>query len=400
MSVPGSIRSAELNVLWERLRERLEKRGLESRGRVRVPDLSREARLVLQSLAGKGRLAATVELRVLEVALVRLGVGHDLPSALVALGYPVSGDRAAARSERIARREAREIARAAVESWPEPWACDWIDGVIRAGLLRGLGVDEVRALVAQVRLVLARVDEVGGARVSRVDLAAQLVGSAHALDAGTRLEAVIARALRLRLGPASSRELWEQSGVHLDLTSAPVLTWRLPLMNDCALAPLAVAAAETGIPLHLSRFALEQHPARVSPGACLLVAENPRVVEAAAQARIETSVLSTNGQPSSAVLLLLEQLRRSGAELRYHGDFDTAGLAICERMTRLGLVPWRMSARDYRAALAAADAAGARLPVDSRALGPTSWDPELRCAFAEERRIVHEERLLPGLLDP
>ena len=108
-------------------------------------------------------------------------------------------------------------------------------------------------------------------------------------------------------------------------------------------------------------------------GTCASVHQAARS-EAAAQACIPTPVLSTNGQPSTTVLLLLEQLRRAGAELRYHGDFDSAGLAICERMTRLGLQPWRMN-------------------------GPTSWDPDLRAVFDRERRIVHQERLLPGLLD-
>src|SRR6185295_7283748 len=67
--------------------------------------------------------------------------------------------------------------------------------------------------------------------------------------------------------------------------------------------------------------------------------------------RSRGNVLATNGQPSSAVLLLLDQLLESGAALRYHGDFDTPGLAICERLTHRGVIPWRMTARDYCDAL-------------------------------------------------
>jgi len=89
----------------------------------------------------------------------------------------------------------------------------------------------------------------------------------------------------------------------------------------------------------------------------------------------------------------------TGADLRYHGDFDTAGFAICERMMRFGLAPWRMSTADYRAALAAADTEGALLPREIQAPGATPWDPVLQEDFGEKRRIVHQERLLPGLIE-
>jgi uncharacterized protein (TIGR02679 family) len=115
--------------------------------------------------------------------------------------------------------------------------------------------------------------------------------------------------------------------------------------------------------------------------------------------RAATPVVSTNGRPSSTVLLLLTQLRDAGAELPYHGDFDAAGLAICASLTRLGVVPWRMNAADYLAALAAADAEGAALPQDPHAPGPTPWDPALQGTLDRERRIVHQERLLPGLIE-
>lgn len=398
VSVPDSLASGELDALWERVRDRLEKSGVGNRGRLRIPELSSPGRLVLQSLIDR-RPSATLDLGVLEVGLRRLGVGDDLPTALAALNFPVSSEPAERRAERAERRRAHAAARAACDSWPEPWTQEWIDGAIRGGVLRGFHADQARALVGQVRQVLDRLEQSAAGLASRVDLAAQILGSSHALDAGTRLEAAVTRALRLKLGEDEARSLWEQAGVHLDLTSAPVLTWSLPLTGDCSLATLSTTAAACGIPLHLSRFALEQHPAQVASGTPLLVVENPRVVEAAAQARSSTPVISTNGQPSSAVLLLLAQLKESGARLYYHGDFDTPGLAICARMATLGLMPWRMNAGDYREALDAADAEGTQLPLDLMEPGPTSWDPALRDLFDRERRVVHEERLLPSLIE-
>jgi len=384
VSAPASLRSGELDALWQRVRERLEKSGLDNRGR-------------LQSLIGH-RPRAMLELGVLEAALVRLGVGDDLPGALAALGHPVSSEPAARRAERAERRRAHAVARAACASWPEPWAREWIDGVIRAGVLRGFDGEQAGALVGQVRQVLDRLELEPATRTSRVDLAARVLGSSHALDSGTRLEAAVARALRLRLGSEDSHGLWEQAGVHLDLTSAPALTWGLPLVGECGLAPLVAEATSRGVPLHLSRFALERHPVHVAPGTRLLVVENPRIVEAAAQAHSPTPVISTNGQPASTVLLLLAQLREAGAELYYHGDFDTPGLAICARMASLGLTPWRMNARDYREALEAADTEGTPLPRDPLSPGATPWDPNLRDLFDRDRRIVHQERLLPRLI--
>jgi uncharacterized protein (TIGR02679 family) len=352
----------------------------------------------LKSLVGRP-LGKTVDLGALEAGLAGLGVGNDLGSALAALGHNVSDEPARLRSERAERREARRLARAIAAEWAEPWAGEWIDEVIRAGVLRGLSVDHARDLLQHVRAILNYLEQDRPVPISRVDLAARVLGSSHALDNGTRIEAAVARALGCKLGPSDHRDLWAQAGVHLDLTSAPVLTWRLPLSDDCRLADLAAAALDRGIPLHLSRFALEAHPVLVPRGSRILVVENPRVVEAAAQMRAATPVVSTNGRPSSTVLLLLTQLRDAGAELPYHGDFDAAGLAICASLTRLGVVPWRMNAADYLAALAAADAEGAALPQDPHAPGPTPWDPALQGTLDRERRVVHQERLLPGLIE-
>jgi uncharacterized protein (TIGR02679 family) len=316
----------------------------------------------------------------------------------LALGHPVSAEPARRRAERAERKQVRRATRVIVSAWPEPWAARWIDEVIRAGILRRFSCERAEELLQNVRAVLDYLERDQSDPISRVDLAAQVLGSAHALDNGTRIEAAVTRALAFKLGPADHRDLWSRAGVHLDLTSAPALTWRLPLIDDCGIAPVATAALNAGIPLPLTRLALELHPARVTRGSRIWVVENPRVVEAAVQMRASISVVTTNGQPSSTVLLLLNQLLNAGAELRYHGDFDAAGLAICERLRRLGLVPWRMSAADYRAALSAADTQGALLPKDPDAPGPTPWDPALQREFDLERRIVHEERFLPGLL--
>ena len=397
MTAPASLRVPDLDALWLRVRRRLEARGCDSRGRLPLPPLSSSARLALKSLLGP-RVGQSVDLTALEAGLVRLGVGASLTEALAHLGHEVSAEPSRLRAARAERRQARELARATVADWPEPWAREWIDEVIRAGIFRNLEAAPARALLQSIRAVLDYLAQERPAPISRIDLAARLLGSAHALDPGTRIEAALSRALAFRLDATDRRDIWAQAGVHFDLTSAPALTWRLPLSQGCGLGPLATAALAASVPLHISRLALEAHPAAVPRGSRILVVENPRIVEAAAQRHASTPVISTNGNPSSTVLLLLSQLLASGAELRYHGDFDAAGLAICARVMALGLIPWRMSAADYLEAVASADAEGAVLPRDTRAPGPTPWEPSLQSIFAQNRRIVHQERLLSALI--
>jgi uncharacterized protein (TIGR02679 family) len=336
VTAPASLRLRELDPLWALARVRLESRGHGYRGRVPIPELSSSAKLALKSLLGRP-IGKTVDLAALEAGLTRLGIGDDLAGALCALGHDVSGEPARRRAKRAERKEVRNAARGIACAWPELWARKWIDEVIRAGILRGFDREQARGLLRQVRAVVDHLEQDRPAPISRVDLAARVLGSAHALDNGTRVEAAVARAIAFKLGPAARRDLWAQAGVHFDLTSVPALTWRLPLTDKCGLSDVAASALDAGIPLHLSRFALEAHPVDVASGSRILVVENPRIVEAAAQRLASTPIVSTNGSPSSTVLLLLTQLLEAGADLRYHGDFDTAGLAICERMMRLGL---------------------------------------------------------------
>lgn len=397
-----SLAAPDLAPVWARVRDRLERRGIDNRGRVRLPAITSTARLTLEAVTGR-RPAATIDLSALERGLRGLGLGDDLPAALAGLGHPVSDLPARRRAERAVARASREAARAEASTWPEPWATGWVDDVIRSGGLGGCDADAAVALVRSVRTVIDHLDTVAacgdGAPVSRVDLAAKLFGSAHALDAGTQLEAVTTRALAHRLGAAGARDLWERAGAHLDLTSGPVLTWRLPVAPASGLAPLVGQATSLALPIHLSQFALRTHPVAPTPGADILVVENPRIAEAAAQLGSTAAVIAANGNPSGAVRLLIDQLAAAGARLRYHGDFDAAGLAICSRMHGLGLTPWRMGVDDYLAALDAADADGVDLPLDDAEAPPTPWHPPLRQVFDSHRRIVHEERLLPGLVD-
>jgi len=98
--------------------------------------------------------------------------------------------------------------------------------------------------------------------------------------------------------------------------------------------------------------------------------------------------------PSAAQQTLLAQLAAAGARLRYHGDFDWAGLVIGNFVMReFGAEPWRFGAADYLSATAD-DRIALRgdKPVVAR------WDDRLTSAMSERRVVVHEEGVAETLM--
>jgi uncharacterized protein (TIGR02679 family) len=104
-------------------------------------------------------------------------------------------------------------------------------------------------------------------------------------------------------------------------------------------------------------------------------------------------LVCTRGQPSAAVGILLRQLAAAGARLRYHGDFDWAGIRIANTViARYGAWPWRLSAEDYLAAPRTGK------PLIGERVEP-AWDSGLAAAMRERGEAVEEECLVETLLD-
>ena len=420
-AVPESLRIPGLQPVWASARKHLDKHGPQRRGRVTLPHLDPASELALKSILG--RATGRLDLGQLESALTGLRIGDDLSDALTRLGHPPSAEAAQRRAVRARSTAAREALRGSMASWPEPWAADWAEDLVRSGLLGGLDGNDVEAMVHGVRRLLDFLDRadpqpavrarpsdwlgrhepprpVESPLTGRTELAASLFGSSHALDPGTRLASLVSRALRLRLGEdLEGRELWESAGIQPDRVSAPALVWAVPASGDSPLDRLLRIAAEGALPVHVSLLAMQRHPVTVPAGTAVLVVENPRLVEAAAERRLRCGVVAANGNPATAVTALLRQLLDSGASAWYHGDFDVAGIAICRRMHQLGCKPWMMDASDYENAISLADGNRVHLEHDTRGCGPTPWDPRLEAVFEDRRLKVHEEFVLDGVLD-
>ena len=153
------------------------------------------------------------------------------------------------------------------------------------------------------------------------------------------------------------------------------------------------------MPTHISLYAMLRYPVSVPGGTPVLVVENPRLVEAAAERRLGCCVLATNGNPTRSVTTLLGQLQQSGASLRLHGDFDIWGISICRRLLeRFDCEPWMMDAVNYEDAIRQACRNKVPLTQSDKKCGATPWDPELKKAFGKRRLMVHEEFVLDDVL--
>ncbi|MCY3951364.1 MAG: DUF2399 domain-containing protein [bacterium] len=398
--VPESLLAPGLDELWAAVRRRLDRNGPHWRGSITRPDLDRASDLSLASLLGR-RPPRRLDLAALETELVRRNVGDDLCDAISRLGHPPSAAATERRAAQARARTARAALAGAIECWGEPWAPEWGADVQRSGIIGGLDSEAVAGLAADVRRLLDHLEGFAPEGACRTEIAATLFGSAHALDRGRKLATAAESALRHRIGGTGlqGRDLWEAAGVLADRVSAPVLTWALPATGTSPLDAQIRAATSGALPVHLNLVALQKYPVGVPAGTPVLVVENPRLVEAAAERQQPGGVVTTNGNPTTAVRTLLGQLLLSGARLLYHGDFDAAGLAICRRMHADGCEPWLMDASDYEEAIAMAAQSAVRLERESRDCGPTPWDPALQEAVELHRLIVHEEFVLDRVLD-
>jgi len=384
--------------VWREARRRLDRFGPQRRGTIICPPLEQACVLAVESLLGSA-CAKRLDLEQMEAALVERGVGADLCDALTRLGHPPSAEAAQRRADRARAQESRTALCDAVAAWDEQWAPAWADSIARAGLLKDADSDGAARLAAGVRRLLDHLDASRPQSASRTEMAAALYGSAHALDEGETLARAATHALRHRVGPLDDeRGLWEAAGIRSSEVSAPALVWAVPAIGASPLATQIRLACNAALPLHLNLFALRRHPIAVDAGTPVLVVENPRLVEAAAERKLPICVVSSNGNPSTAVSALLGQLQQAEARLWYHGDFDAPGIAICRRMHQVGLTPWMMGAGQYADAVRQAAQSDVPLMSESADCGPTPWDPRLQGAFNHHRLIVHEEFVLNDVL--
>jgi uncharacterized protein (TIGR02679 family) len=398
MADPAAFDRPELAALWAELRRRFEAVGDGEVRTVRLARLDPAQRSALADLLGLVRLPgepATVAVARVDEAL-RRGCGLGARELTERLHGPLR-DRPAERAAAAAER---------AELWAEleghplvtalPALRGWVDGLRRGGLLGG----SVAATRDHCRAALAVLAELPAGGAPLPVLAQRVLGDPHALDEGTRLSNTVLRALAALhdepppVDAAGRRDLWALHGVTGDELSTTVLVAGFAPGGSGALETTLRAWAAAGQAVVVTLAQLRVAPEL--PGVTTVhVVENPSVLAMAVR-RFGPGcppLVCTAGWPNTAAVTLLRGLRRGGATLRYHGDFDGEGLRIAAYvMDRTGATPWRMSTADYLAAVSGHGPATGRLTS-------APWDPDLAPALAEHAVAVPEERVASALLD-
>lgn len=407
-----------LAALRRRLRRHYE-RGGTADAPLQLGDLQPAERDALAQLSGRpvrNARSLRLDLAALDAALQGAGIAASLHDALVQLDGPIT--------DRAAERATAQAAWERLQAQP-PVASrllqDWLVAPAALGLLRRLSRQDsasAATLLSQADAVLQHLPAAGQ---PRAQLAARILGDAHALDEGRPVATLVLAAWRqtqarqpwpgtpeaedpdaddAEAAPASERRraLWASAGVLVNELARPVLLLNLPAPPDGAL-PLW----QPGEPAYLSlRWLLRERPAWPVAGRSVYVCENPNLLAIAADrlgSRCAPLVCS-DGMPAAAQRTLLQQLARCGARLRCHADFDWAGLRIASQLlSHPGATPWRMGSADYLSALsdACTDLAGPRLKLN----GPVvhaPWDAELTPAMQHHAVALAEEALADSLV--
>jgi uncharacterized protein (TIGR02679 family) len=413
-SAPGSRAAAVLagpgyRRLWERCRAVLERSGPAAldRSSVSLAEPTDTELAAVSALLGRQRRAGrrlVVALADADRALRSSGLGVGLVDWLESMGGPLR-DRAAERAARQAGRAELTAAGAAHRLAGEAWFAPWLAELTASGLLTRLAPGQEAVLLAAALAVL---DELPADDVALPVLAGTLTGDAKRLS-HSALGTVVLAALAAWAGvdrPATAtarRALWARHGVRWDDVSSHVLVLGVrPTAGETAgMGRWLVEAAEAGEPFRLTLRQLAGPELSFGGFGVVHVCENPAVVvEAANRFGAEgRALVCTEGMPGDAFWALADRLARAGCELRYHGDFDWAGLRIAGAViARCGAVPWRFGAVDYEAAVRSFAGPSDALPRLGGAPAASPWDPALAAAMAARGVAVHEETVIATLL--
>lgn len=398
--------------LWSGARKRLESNGVQSTGSLRLTAVSAQERTDLSLLLGKPLTGTAVSVRLdaLDERLRTSAAGLGLRQILEELGPPLV-DRRAAREENAAERQRVWAALASsLDASPLAgleWTRQWSDVLRRTGVPKGVTPDAaVRTLQQAVQVLSLLLDPERTDARGRGELAASATGSAHGLDDGSWLARLVQRGIALAHGTdlpgdaAGRRALWRLVSVTPDEVSSTVLTYGLrPLGEDWRARSLRERAdhhAET----HLTSRDLLDVRLHLPAGTTVHICENPRVVEAAAEAGCSHPLICTSGSAATVVLTLLDTLASAGCRFAYHGDFDWPGIALANRIVRrYGARPWRMGAEDYEHLAMLSQAEGfPQLPLAGQPVSAL-WDTSLAPSMAALGVALHEEATLDLLVD-
>ncbi|MEO8937777.1 MAG: TIGR02679 family protein [Burkholderiaceae bacterium] len=378
-------------------------------GILRLGALSRPEHEALSLLTGRPPRDAKsmqIDIASLDAALRGAGIAASLREALEQLEGPI-----------VHLASARAVNQAGwsavVAGCEHPALVDYLHASAAVGLLKRLARNDLaqaQRLLERAGAVLRRLPAGG---MARAQLAAEVLGNAHALDSGQGTAALVLAAWRRfersrpganhagesadktpeRAPDERARDLWARAGVLVNALARPALFLNLPMQTS------ETTVGTAGEPNYLSlRRLLRTPPLWTVDQQVVFVCENPNLLAIAADhlGAHCAPLVCTDGMPAAAQRTLLSQLVKAGARLRYHGDFDWPGIQIANHVMRVwGAKPWRLSAVDYENAATSAphtqrDLAGADVSA--------SWDAALAPAMQRHGLAIAEEAVAASLL--
>jgi uncharacterized protein (TIGR02679 family) len=403
-----------LALLRKRLRRRFER---EPQGATiesfRIGKLTTDEHAALASLLGRPQRYASslqIDLRLVDAAFQNSGIATSLRDALEQLDGPI----AHLATTRLAL---QALWSDAIGGCHHAGRIGLIQAPVGMGLLKRLARQNPSAAVQLCRRAEAVLQCLPANGITRSQLAATVLGDAHALDSG-QATATLVLAVWRQVVPQThdksddtqeeplddsepepdsvaerDRDIWAKAGVLVNELARPVLFLNLPTSstgNDGRLK---------GEPAYASlRSLLRSPPAWDVADRKVYVCENPNLLAIAADhwGSICAPLVCTDGMPAAAQRCLLSQLAKARARLCYHGDFDWPGLHIGNTVMREhGAAPWRFGAVDYIAALDGASGLGQ--PLTGKAVRAL-WDEGLTTAMQQHRVSIAEEALAASLL--
>ncbi len=407
LEIRSSLGGPDYRTLFASVRRRFEETGSRPKS-VTLRDLDEPERRALADLYGwkvLPRATVRIDLERLDRTLQASRFRTGLQGVIEILGGPVTDRKALRRREQAAREELWERARAHPAVRAMPALRIWLDDIRSLGLLpraaRAAGMEESSLL----NLALGLLSRLPAEGLLLSVLAAEVTGDAHALDPGKPVAGIVLRAVMRLVGleelPSTSSErraLWNRVGVLCDPLSSHVLVVGLSPGGGSRLSGCLREASNAGEPVRITLRELERHSLSVPTGMRVHVCENPAVVATAADrlAGACPPLVCTDGVPSVAVWALLKTLRRGGAKICFHCDFDWGGIRIGEQLVeRVSAIPWMFTCEEYERNVQE----GLDLPALTGPPSAASWDPGLTRAMQRSGRALLEEHVIDALLE-
>lgn len=385
-----------LKRLWSRVRARLERSGGRLGGSVSLALPTEDERRAVELLLGQRRRGGRLRVRLEELdrALRESRLAAGLITVLEA-DRPLR-DVAA---ERAARGAAEERLWAGAKGHRaivrHPTLEGWLVRLRQSGRLSRIAPGQPFDVLGACLDVLTDLPASG---VDRAVLASEHFGDAHALDDDRPLTRLLLSALAhleqtpLHETAENRRRLFETYGVLSDATSSTALVLNLRPRPVGPITQATSLYADAAVPAPVTLQMLHAESWQWTTPSVVWVCENQTILGVAAR-RLRgrcPPMVCVQGMLSVAARRLLTSMTESGIELRYHGDFDKGGLWIANIVIgELGARPWRMTAADYRAAVAIT-----RRSISLKGALPLArWDPGLSEEMASHRVAVQEEQL-------